>query len=78
MEIVVDSVDLLYYKCHKISLNCDGSYIDSFKRLKTKKATINPKNNNDNCFQYSLTAALNLRQIKSHPERISNIKHFIN
>ena len=31
----------------------------------------------DNCFQYSLTVALNHKQIKSHPERISKIKPFI-
>ena len=25
----LSSNTLLYYKCHKINLNCDGSYIDS-------------------------------------------------
>ena len=55
----------------------DVSYIDSPEWLKSKKATISPKNNNDNCFQYSLTVALNHKQIKSHPERISKIKPFI-
>ena len=58
-EFVFDSVDLLYYNLHKISLNGDGSYIDSPKWLKKKKATINPKNNDDKCFQYALTVALN-------------------
>ena len=67
----------MYYKLHKISLNRDGSYIDSPEWLKNKKATINPKNNDDKCFQYALTVALNYEQIKSHPERISNIKPFI-
>ena len=77
-EFVFDSVDLLYYKCHKTSLNRGGSYIDSLIWLKDKKATINPKNDDDKCFQYYIAAALNLEQIKSHPERISNIKPFIN
>ena len=58
-EFVFDSVDLLYYNLHKISLNGDGSYIDSPKWLKKKKATINPKNNDDKCFQHALTVALN-------------------
>ena len=49
-------------------------YIDSPEWLKNKKATKNPKNNADNCFQYSLTVALNHKQIKIHPERISKIK----
>ena len=47
------------------------------KWLKNKKATINPENNDDKCFQYAVTVALNRKQIKSHPERISNIKSFI-
>ena len=54
-----------------------GSYIDSPEWLKNKNATINPENNDDNCFQYALTVALNLKQIKSHPKRISKVKPFI-
>ena len=42
-EFVFDSVDLLYYKVHKISLNRGRSYIDSPKWLKNKKATIYKK-----------------------------------
>ena len=73
-----DSVDLLYYPLQKTSLSRNGSsYIDSPKWLKNKKATINPENNDAKCFQYALTAALNYQNIKSHPERISNLKPFI-
>ena len=77
-EFVFDSVDLLYYKLHKISLNRGKSYIDSPKWLKNKEATINPKNNDDKCFQYASTVALSYRNIKNNPEKISKIKHFIN
>ena len=45
--------------------------------LKNKKATINPKNNDDTCFQYAIPVALNIEQTKSHPERVSNTKPFI-
>ena len=76
-EFVRGSINLLYYHLQKIGLKRGGSYIDSPEWLKNKKATINPKNNDDNCFQYSLTVALNHKQIKSHPERISKIKPFI-
>ena len=38
-EFVFDSVDLLCYEFHKISLNRGGSYIDSPKELKNKKST---------------------------------------
>ena len=36
-DFVLDYVQLLYYKCHKVYLNCDGSYIDSPDWMKTKK-----------------------------------------
>ena len=36
-EFVFDSVSLLHYKLHKISLNRDGSYIGSPEWLKNKK-----------------------------------------
>ena len=52
--------------------------INSPQWLKNKKATINPKDNNyDKCFQYSLTIALNYKQIKKDPQRISKMKPFI-
>ena len=76
-EFSFDAVDALYYNVNKTSLSRGGSYIDSSKWLKNKKATINPKNNDDKCFQYALTVALNYEQIKIHSERISKIEPFI-
>ena len=38
IEFIYDWVDLLHYKCHKISLNCGGSYIGSPKWLTNKKS----------------------------------------
>ena len=63
-----DGVNFLYYDCNKISLNRGGSYIDSPKWLKDKKSTINPKNNDNKCFQYAVTLALNLDRIKKDPQ----------
>ena len=40
---------------------------------KNKKATINPKNNDDKCFQYTTIVALNYNKIEYNPERVSNI-----
>ena len=45
---------------------------------KNKGMTINPKNKDNKCFQYTIIAALNHENIKDHPERISKIKLFIN
>ena len=78
-EFIFDSVNLLHYHLQKTSLKRTGSsYIDSPEWLKNKKATINPKNNDDNCFQYALTVALNYQNIKNNLQRISKIKPFIN
>ena len=72
-EFFFDSVDLLYYNLRKISL----TYIHSPKWLKNKKATINPKNNDDKFFQYTVTVAFNYEQIKKDPQRISKNESFI-
>ena len=72
-----DGVKLLYYDFNKTSINRGESYIDSPKWLKDKKSTINPKNNDDKCFQYAVTLALNLDNIGNHLERASKIKPFI-
>ena len=76
-DFVFDSVDLLFYELHKISLNRGMSNIDSLKWLKNKKVTINPKNNDDKCFHYALTVALNYQKTKNNPERITKINPFI-
>ena len=70
---IFDSVDLLYYHLQKRSPSRNGgSYIESPKWLKNKKAA-NPKNDDDNCFQYALTIALNYQKIKKRPSK--NIKN---
>ena len=72
-------IDLLEYHLHKISLNRGSSYISSPEWIKNKGVTINPKNTEDNnCFQYAITAALNYQNINHHPERISKLRPFIN
>ena len=50
-EFVSDSIDSLCYHLQKIGLKRGGSYVDSPEWLENKKATINPENNDDNCFQ---------------------------
>ena len=75
-QFIFDSVDELFYDLNKVSLSRSGSYIDPPEWLKNKKI-INPKNNDDKCFQYAVAVALNHEQIKKNPQRISNIEPFI-
>ena len=77
-QFTFDSVDLLSYKLQKQVLTERDHHIDSPELLENKKAIINPKNNDDKCFQYALTAALNHQNIKKVPQRISKVKRFIN
>ena len=76
---IFESVDVLNIHFHNIKLKRDSSYIDSPDLIKNKKATINPKNANDNnCLQYSIIAALHHRHIGNYPKRISKLKPCIN
>ena len=76
-DFVFDCIDLLYFHLPKVGLKRDESYIDSPEWLKNKKATINPKNNDNISFHYALTVALNHQNIEKNPQRISKIKPFI-
>ena len=76
-NFVFESVKILYYHIYKINLKRGKSYIKSPEWILNKRATINPKNKDNKCFQYAITAALNHQKIENHPERISNIKPFI-
>ena len=49
-DFIFDSVQLMYYKCHKGNFKRDGLYTDSTNWIKKKKAMINPKNKDDECF----------------------------
>ena len=69
-DFELDGVHFLYYDFNKISLNRGGSYVDSPKWLKDKRSTINTKNNDDKCFQYAVTLALNFDKIKKKPTKI--------
>ena len=73
---IFDSVQLLCYKCYKINFKQGGSYINSPDWIKKKKATINPKKEDDRCFHYAATVALYHKEVKRDPQRISKIKDY--
>ena len=79
-NLTYDHVRVFYCKLHKISINRGGtSYIIAQDWITHKKATINPKNKNDNkCMKYAIIIALNYKQFGKDPERISKTKPIIN
>ena len=76
-NFIFESVNLLTYHIHEINLKREKSYIKSPEWILNKRATINPKNKDNKCFQYSITVALNHQKTGNNPERISNIELFI-
>ena len=58
-DFVFDYVESLNYIFHKIDMKRSGSYIETPKWINNKKATINPQNKDDKCFQYAATMVLN-------------------
>ena len=77
-DFIFNGINYLYYDLNRITINKDGSYIESPKWLKDKKCTINKKDNDNKCFQYAATLALNINSIDKHHQRIRKIKPFIN
>ena len=75
---VFDCIDLTLAQLHSIELKRGSSYIPSPKWVLDKRATINPKNLNDeNCFAYALVAKLHHEEINKNPQRISKLKPYI-
>ena len=78
-DSIFDYVESLSYIFHKVDLKRSGSCIDSPKWIKNKKATINPQNKDDDkCFQYAITIALNYNETGKNPERVNKVKPFVN
>ena len=65
-DFIFNGINYLYYDLNRITISKGGSYIESPKWLKDKKCTINKKNNDNKCFQYATTLALNINSINKH------------
>ena len=78
-DFVFDYAESLNYIFHKVHLERLGSYIESPDWIKRKKTTIYVENDDDDkCFQYSMTVALNYDEIKKHYQRVNKVKPFVN
>ena len=74
-----DEVSFLDINFHQLNLTRGTSYLPLPDQLANKRAVINPKNENncnEECFKWAVIAALHHEEIKSHPERISNLTWF--
>ena len=77
-DFIFDYVESLNYIFHKVDLKNSGSYIETPDWISKMKATINCENDDNRCFQYSITNALNYDKIGNHDQRVSKVKPFVN
>ena len=74
----LDQVLHLHIDFHNLNLTRGSSYIPLPAWISKKKAVINPKNKDQECFKWAVTVALNHGEIGKDPQRISNIKPYTN
>ena len=76
IDLIPEGIESIIYNFTEIIIS--NTFIESPQWIKNKKCTINPQNNDNKCFLYSIAFSLNYQNIKNSPERISKIKPFIN
>ena len=72
----IDHIMHLDIDFHRLVLTRGSSYIPVPEWIATKKAVINPKNTDEECFKWAVIAALHHEEIGVHPERISKLKPY--
>ena len=67
------NLDHIHTVFQKLTVSSGASHIDFPDWIRVKKAVINPKNNDDTCFQYAVTLALSWEKIRKNCERVNKI-----
>ena len=76
-RFIFDEFLFLDVNFHQLDLTRGSSYLPLQGWLADKRAIIDPKNEiNEECFKMSVIAALIHEEIKSHPEKILNLRRF--
>ena len=70
-EVIETNIDF-----HRLNLTRGSSYLPLPGWISRKKAIINPKNKDMECFKWAVTAADRWEEIDKHPERISKLRKF--
>ena len=75
-RFVFDEVLHMDVDFHQLNLMRGSSYLPLPDWLARKKAIINPKNADQECFKWAVIAALRWEKINRDPQRISKLKKF--
>ena len=73
---VFDKVLFTNVDFHQLNLTRGSSYLPLPNWLVEKKAIINPKNEDKECFKWAVIADSRWEEINNNPERISKLKRF--
>ena len=75
-RFVFDEVLFTNVNFHQLNLTRGSSYLPLPNWLALKKAIINPKNEDQECFKWAVIATSRWEEINNNPERISKLKRF--
>ena len=75
-RFVFDEALYIDVNFHQLNLMRGSSYLLLPDYIANRKAVINPRNDDEECFKWSVIAADRWMDIGSHPERVLNLKEF--
>ena len=75
-RFVFDEVLFTNIDFHQLNLTRGSSYVPLPQRSDNKKAIINPRNEDQECFKWAVITASRWEEIGKNPQRISNLKKF--
>ena len=75
-KFVFDRVLHMDIDFHRLNLMRGSSYVLLPDWLMKKKAIINPKNSDMECFKWAVIAAMNWKEIGNNPERVSKLRRY--
>ena len=75
-KFVFDRVLHMDIDFHRLNLTRGSSYVLLPDWLMKKKAIINPKNSDMECFKWAVIAAMKWEEIGNNPERVSKLRRY--
>ena len=75
-KFVFDKVLHMDIDFHRLNLTRGSSYVPLPDWLMKKKAIINPKNSDMECFKWAVIAAMKWEEVGNNPERVSKLRRY--
>ena len=75
-KFVFDRVLHMDIDFHRLNLTRGSSYVPLPDWLMKKKAIINPKNSDMECFKWAVIAAMKWEEVGNNPERVSKLRRY--